>query len=77
MSVDNSKFITSKSIAYNDLTLWDCIKSYPNIFSTYKGNRLQGGSLLCYIFYVCFYVFEGKVMDFVLLQNIYNINRTR
>lgn len=54
MSVDNSKFVTSKSIAYNDLTLWDCIKSYPNIFSTYKGSRLQGGSLLCYVFMSAF-----------------------
>lgn len=49
MSVDNNKFITSKSIPYNDLTLWDCIKTYSNIFSTYKGNRLQCGSLLCYV----------------------------
>lgn len=60
MSVDNSKFITSKSIAYNDLTLWDCIKSYPNIFSTYKGNRLQGGSLLCYVFMSAFMFLREK-----------------
>lgn len=69
--------MTSKSIAYNDLTLWNYIKTYSNIFSIYKGNRLQGGSLLCYVFMSAFMFLRKKVMNFVLLQNIYNINRTR
>lgn len=60
MSVDNSKCITSKPIAYNDLTLWNCIKTYSNIFSTYKGNRLQGGSLLCYVFMSAFVFLRQK-----------------
>lgn len=60
MSVDNSKFMTSKSIAYNDLTLWNYIKTYSNIFSTYKGNRLQGGSLFCYVFMSAFMFLRQK-----------------
>lgn len=74
--MNNTKFITSKSIAYTDLTPQDCNKSYPNIFSTLvKQTSGWIPSLLC--IYTCFYIFEAKVMNFVLLQNIYNTDRTR